>query len=91
MPKQGNVNYTNEFKTHIAQLVLSGKSTGHVAKEYALTKSMVYIWAATYKRANGFFEKGDNEPELLKLRNENERLKTENNVLKQVFSIMATK
>lgn len=37
--------YTDEFKTMIAELVLSGKTPKEVASEYSISETAVHNWA----------------------------------------------
>ena len=88
MSRKKHHEYTNDFKAQVVRLVLNGQPVAQVAKEHALTKSIVYTWVATYKRAGGF---GDAEhkvemvAELISLRVENKRLALENNMLRSIL------
>ena len=66
--------YTDEFKTMIAELVLSGKSVKEVSDEYSLSKTAIRNWV---KKKTPIDVKGDttNLEEILKIKKENERLK----------------
>ena len=82
--------YTDEFKTMIAELVLSGKSVKEVSDEYSLSQTAILIWV---KKKTPIDVKGDttNLEEILKIKKENERLKDENEILKKAMAIFATK
>jgi transposase len=86
--------YTEEFKKQIVELVKGGKSPMEVVKEYNVARSTVNKWVKDYT-TSGSFKAKDNrtqeENELIKLRKENQRLKMENDILKQVALIMARK
>jgi transposase len=82
--------YTDEFKTTIAELVLSGKSVKEVSAEYSLSQTAIRNWV---KKKTPIDVKGDttNLEEILKIKKENERLKEENEILKKAMAIFATK
>jgi transposase len=82
--------YTDEFKTMIAELVLSGKSVKEVSDEYSLSQTAIRNWV---KKKAPIDVKGDttNLEEILKIKKENERLKEENEILKKAMAIFATK
>lgn len=82
--------YTEEFKTMIAELVLSGKSVKEVSDEYSLSQTAIRNWV---KKKAPIDVKGDttNLEEILKINKENERLKEENEILKKAMAIFATK
>ena len=82
--------YTDEFKTMIAELVLSGKSVKEVSDEYSLSQTAIRNWV---KKKAPIDVKGDttNLEEILKINKENERLKEENEILKKAMAIFATK
>jgi transposase len=86
--------YTEEFKKQIVELVKGGKSPMEVVKEYNVARSTVNKWVKDYT-TSGSFKAKDNrtqeENELIKLRKENQRLKMENDILKQAALIMARK
>ncbi|SHK53241.1 transposase [Paramaledivibacter caminithermalis DSM 15212] len=86
--------YNEEFKKQIVELVKSGKSPSEIVKEYNVARSTVNKWVKDYT-TSGSFKAKDNrtkeENELIKLRKENQRLKMENDILKQAALIMARK
>ncbi|SHK57027.1 transposase [Paramaledivibacter caminithermalis DSM 15212] len=86
--------YTEEFKKQIVVLVKSGKSPTEIVKEYNVARSTVNKWVKDYT-TSGSFKAKDNrtkeENELIKLRKENQRLKMENDILKQAALIMVRK
>ena len=73
--------YTDEFKTMIAELVISGQSVKEIAREYSLSESAVRSW--TKKKAPINVAEGDttNLEEINRMRKENARLKEENDIL----------
>jgi transposase len=89
-----NKRYTEEFKKQIVELVRNGKSPTEVVKEYKVARSTVNKWVKDYT-TSGSFKAKDNrtkeENELIKLRKENQRLKMENDILKQAALIMGQK
>lgn len=86
--------YSEEFKNQLVQLFNAGKPRSEIIREYDLTASAFDKWV---KRINstGSTKGRDNrtpeEQELIRLRKENERLKMENDVLKQAALILAQK
>ena len=87
-------NYTDEFKKKIVELYNSGKPRAKLVREYELTPSALSSWINKYNNS-GSFKAEDNrapeENELIKLRKENQRLKMENDILKQAALIMGRK
>ncbi len=82
--------YTDEFKTMIAELVLSGKPVKEVADEYSLSQSTIRGWVN--KKAPIEVEGNTtNLEEILKIKKENARLKEENEILKKAMAIFAIK
>jgi len=87
-------NYSEEFKNQLVQLFNAGKPRGEIIREYELTPSAFDRWV---KRTNstGSTKERDNrtpeEQELIQLRKENQRLKMENDILKQATLIFAQK
>lgn len=82
--------YIDEFKTMIAELVLSGKTVKEVADEYSLSQSTVCGWV---KKKVPIEVKDDitNFEEILKIKKENIRLKEKVEILKKDMAIFATK
>ncbi len=87
-------NYNDEFKQKIVELYNSGKPRAELIREYELTPSALSSWINKYN-STGSFSAEDNrteeEKELIKLRKENQRLKMENDILKQAALIMGRK
>ena len=86
--------YSDEFKQKMVELYNSGKPRAQLIREYELTPSALASWINKYN-ATGSFNIDDNrseeEKELIKLRKENQRLRMENDILKQVALIMEQK
>lgn len=86
--------FTDEFKNQMVQLYLNGKSRADLIREYDLTPSSLDKWINQHQKSGSFKEKdnrSDAEKELLQLRKENQRLKMENDILKQAALIMGRK
>jgi len=87
-------NYSEEFKNQLVQLFNAGKPRAEIIREYDLTPSAFDRWV---KRTNatGSTKERDNrtpeEQEMIQLRKENQRLRMENDVLKQAALIFAQK
>ena len=79
--------YTNEFKTMIVELVLSGKEVKEVSSEYSLSESTIRTWVK--KKAPIEIEgKTTNLEEINKMKKENAKLKEENEILKKAMAIV---
>ena len=86
--------YSDEFKQKIVELYNSGKPRAELIREYELTPSALSSWINKYN-STGSFNINDNrseeEKELIKLRKEVQRLRMENDILKQLALIMGRK
>lgn len=94
MTRRERRTYTEEFKKQMVELYKSGKPGSEIVKEYELTESSFRRWVRQYQESGSFKEKdnrSDEENELLKLQKENQRLKMENDILKQAALIMGRK
>ena len=94
MTRRKRREYTDEFKNQIVQLYLSGKPRAEIIKEYDLTDTAFDRWVKQ-NQSTGSFREADNrsaeENELIQLRKENQRLKMENDILKQAALILGRK
>ena len=82
--------YTNEFKTMIVELALSGKEVKEVSSEYSLSESTIRTWVK--KKAPIEIEgKTTNLEEINKMKKENAKLKEENEILKKAMAIFIKK
>ena len=94
MTRRKRRDYTDEFKNQMVQLYLSGKPRAEIAREYDLTESALDRWIKQ-SQSTGSFREADNrsaeENELIQLRKENQRLKMENDILKQAALILGRK
>ncbi|MDQ0497384.1 transposase, partial [Paenibacillus brasilensis] len=78
----------------MVQLYDNGKPRAAIAREYELSPSALDRWIKQAQTSGSFAEKDNRtaeENELLALRKENERLKIENDILKQAALIMGRK
>jgi transposase len=86
--------FTSEFKKKMVELYENGKPRAEIVEEYGLTASSLDRWIKQ-SQASGSFSEKDNrsaeENELIALRKENQRLKMENDILKQAALIMGRK
>ena len=86
--------YSEEFKNQLVQLLNAGKPRAEILREYELSSSAFDRWVKRIN-ATGSTKESDNrtpaDQELIKLRKENQRLKMENDVLKQAALIFAQK
>ncbi|MFH5186334.1 transposase [Paenibacillus sp. TAB 01] len=93
MPKQRRT-FTAEFKKQMVGLYENGKSRAAIVEEYGLTASALDRWIKQAQTTGSFSEKdnrSEEENELIALRKENQRLKMENDILKQAALIMGRK
>lgn len=94
MPKQQRRTFTAEFKKQMVQLYENGKSRASIVEEYDLTASALDRWIQQAKTTGSFKEKDNRSPEeneLNALRKEVQRLRMENDILKQAALIMGRK
>ncbi|GAA0854012.1 transposase [Paenibacillus lautus] len=93
MPRERRT-FTSEFKKKMVELYENGKPRAEIVEEYGLTASSLDRWIKQ-SQASGSFSEKDNrsaeENELIALRKENQRLKMENDILKQAALIMGRK
>ena len=92
--KRAKRKFTDQFKQQMVKLHNSGKPRAEIIKEYDLTPSALDNWIRRIN-ATGSAKESDNwspeTEELLKLRKENQRLKMENDILKQSALILGQK
>ena len=94
MSKQARRTFTTEFKQQMVQLYENGKSRAVIVSEYDLTPSALDRWIKQAQTSGSFKEKDNRsteENELIDLRKELQRLKMENDILKQAALIMGRK
>ena len=94
MSKQARRTFTTEFKKQMVQLYENGKSRAVIVSEYDLTPSALDRWIKQAQTSGSFKEKDNRsteENELIVLRKELQRLKMENDILKQAALIMGRK
>lgn len=86
--------FTPEFKSQLVRLFENGKPRTDIIREYDLTASAFDKWVKQSQTSGSFKEKDNRTPEqeeLIKLRQENQRLMMENDILKQAALIMGRK
>lgn len=94
MSSKRSKRYTDEFKKKIVDLVGNGKKINEIVTEYDIARSTVNKCVKDFNNSGSFKAKDnrtDQEKELIKLRKENQRLKMENDILKQAALIMGRK
>ena len=94
MTRRTKREFTDAFKQQIVQLYNSGKPRSEIIKEYDLTPSAFDKWVSRINATGSAKESDNRSPEaaeLLKLRKENQKLKMENDILKQAALILAQK
>ncbi len=86
--------FTADFKLQMVKLYENGKSRADIAREYDITPSALDRWIKNHQET-GSFKAEDNRSqeknELLELRKEVQRLRMENDILKQAALIMGRK
>ena len=86
--------FTDEFKQQMVQLYNSGKPRSEIIREYDLTPSVFTTWINRINTTGSSKECDNRSPEtveLIKLRKENQKLRMENDILKQAALILAQK
>jgi transposase len=86
--------FTDEFKQQMVKLYNSGKPRSEIIKEYDLTPSVLGNLVRRINATGSAKECDNRSPEaieLIKLRKENQKLKMENDILKQAALILAQK
>lgn len=79
--------YTAEFQENAIRLVIEGsKSLPEVARQLAVPEWKLRVWL---KQARSKQEKGEHVSDLIKLENENKRLREENEILKKAAAYFA--
>jgi len=93
MPKERRT-FTSEFKKQMVDLYENGKSRIAILNEYELSASAFDRWIKQAQTTGSFKEKDNRSPEeneLIALRKELQRLRMENDTLKQAALIMGRK
>lgn len=86
--------FTDDFKQHIVDLYQTGYSRQEIIDKYDLAPSAFDRWIKQHRDSGQFKEielMSDIERENLELRKQNERLRMENDILKQAALILANK
>ena len=86
--------YSEDFKNQLVQLLNAGKPRTEIIREYDLSASAFDRWVARINATGSTKESYNRTPaeqEVNRLRKENQRLKMENDVLKQAALIFAQK
>ena len=94
MTRRTKREFIDAFKQQMVQLYNSGKPRSEIIKEYDLTPSAFDKWVSRINATGSTKESDNRSPEaaeLLKLRKENQKLKMENDILKQAALILAQK
>jgi len=92
--KRSKRKFTDQFKKQMVQLHNSGKPRAEIIREYDLTPSALDNWVRRINTTGSAKECDNRTPEateLLRLRKENQKLKMENDILKQAALILAQK
>ena len=78
----------------MVELYISGIPRAELVRVYELTPSALFAWFKKYNNTGSFDindNRSDEEIELIRHRKENQRLKMENDILKQAELIMGRK
>ena len=90
--KRARREYPEEFKKQMVQLFNAGKPRQEIIREYELTGSAFDRWVKRINTTGSSHERDNRTPEqeeMLRLRKENNKLKMENDILKQAALIFA--
>ena len=82
--------YTDGFKRQLADLYRSGRRGCGICREYGIARSLSDKRVKQAENSGPFHEKDNRTPEqeeLIRLRKENQQLKTGNDILKQAALI----
>ena len=86
--------FSEEQKKQLVELFNHGKQRSEIVREYDLSGSAFDKWVKRINSTGSSHDKDNRtpeEPELLRLRKENQQLRMENDVLKQAALIFARK
>ncbi len=86
--------YSDDFKKQMVALYESGKSPSEIIEEYDLSPASIYQWRKQFGSNSSNDVTVDNKEsidELRKLREENQKLRMEVDILKQATLIMGRK
>lgn len=86
--------YTQEFKQQLVDLYRSGKRKCDIVREYDIANSLLDKWIAQADNSGSFSEKDNRtqeQQELIELRKQKQKLKMENDILKQAALILGRK
>ena len=89
--------YEKEFKIEVCKKILNEESTvGETAKEYSISRPIISLWVAEYRRYKdrAFSGKGNRLPgkaKIYALEKQVEQLKMENEVLKEFEAFVRQK
>lgn len=92
--KRNKRTYSEDFKKQLVQLYNNGKPRVEIIREYELSASAFDKWVSRINATGSSKEKDNRTPEqeeLIRLRKENEKLRMENDILKQAALIFARK
>lgn len=95
--KSSGLRYSEAFKAHAIELLLTGNmSMNQLAKELGITLDSLRVWKAKYlQRAGSVKREGqdvsavDLEREVRELRQENEHLRRQREILKKALGILS--
>lgn len=83
--------YTDEFKNTIVELYNSGKSLAELSSEYGISKSTINGWIKNSKPVVTLEGEVVTMKEYKALKQEMDRIKEENEILKKAMAIFAKK
>ena len=95
--KSSGVRYSEAFKAHAIELLLTGNmSMNQLAKELGITLDSLRVWKAEYLQRAGSVKRDgqdvsavDLEREVRELRQENEHLRRQREILKKALGILS--
>lgn len=95
--KSSGLRYSDAFKAHAIELLLTGNmSMNQLAKELGITLDSLRVWKAKYLQRAGSVKRDgqdvsavDLEREVRELRQENEHLRRQREILKKALGILS--
>ena len=95
--KSSGLRYSEAFKAHAIELLLTGNmSMNQLAKELGITLDSLRVWKAKYLQRAGSVKRDgqdvsavDLEREVRELRQENEHLRRQREILKKALGILS--
>jgi transposase len=81
--------YSEEFKQNVVELYKAGKSVSELSREYEVSRVSIYKWIK--EREKHVTPSGEvmTTKEIMEMKKEMKRIKTENEILKKTLKILS--